>query len=178
METLECTKNWIDLVVIQHGLCPFAAKPFLEGAIRYRVVDTAELDSALHSYVEELRCLSETDTIETTLIVFDTAFTDFDDFLDFIAMAEQLIEDLSYHQQFLLAHFHPEYQFDGLEFDDVANYSNRSPKPILQLLRQRSIDDAVSKEVDLATIPKRNIEVLRHNGLAHHKQLLKSIVSA
>jgi hypothetical protein len=66
-----------------------------------------------------------------------------------------------------VASFHPHYQFEGSDTDDIENYTNRAPYPILHLLRESSITRAVDAYPDAAGIYERNMETLRrlsHDG--------------
>jgi len=51
-DIIDTTKSWIEKVVVGLSFCPFAAKPFKEGNIRYKVVDGKSLEQALTSLVE------------------------------------------------------------------------------------------------------------------------------
>jgi uncharacterized protein len=63
-----------------------------------------------------------------------------------------------------IASFHPRYQFEGSEPDDIENYTNRAPYPILHLLRETSLTRAVESFPDAAEIYERNMETLRRLG--------------
>ncbi len=68
-----------------------------------------------------------------------------------------------------IASFHPQYQFEGTEPDDIENYTNRAPYPIFHLLREASIERAVDAFPDAAEIYERNMETLRRLGPAAGK---------
>jgi len=63
-----------------------------------------------------------------------------------------------------VASFHPDYQFEGTDADDVDNFSNRSPYPTLHLLREESIERAVESMPDTDAIYEANIDTLRRIG--------------
>jgi uncharacterized protein len=63
-----------------------------------------------------------------------------------------------------VASFHPHFQFEGTTPDDIENYTNRAPYPILHLLREASIERAVEAFPDAADIYERNQETLRKLG--------------
>ncbi|MBI1832892.1 MAG: DUF1415 family protein, partial [Planctomycetes bacterium] len=65
-----------------------------------------------------------------------------------------------------IASFHPDYQFADTSLDDVENYTNRSPYPMLHLLREESITRIGATEQELTEIPLRNIATLRSLGRA------------
>ena len=97
--------------------------------------------------------------------------TDFLDYHFFLAEAEALIRNNGYDGLFQIAGLHPQYEFAGSDPDDVANYTNRAPYPMLHLLRESSIDRAVAAFPDAAEIFERNIETMEKLGHAGWKKL-------
>ncbi|GAB4256103.1 MAG: DUF1415 domain-containing protein [Methylomicrobium sp.] len=166
------TRAWLETVVIGLELCPFAAAPFRKNAIRYTL--SAETDTAqcLESLVNECRLLDTDAKIDTTLLIYPNAFATFDDYLDFLALAETLLSDQGYEGIYQLASFHPDYCFAGCNHDDPANYTNRSPYPMLHLLREDSIAAVLKRYPDPDNIPQRNIALTRKLGLSKMASLL------
>ena len=101
---------------------------------------------------------------ETTLLVHPWVLNDFLDFNDFLGAADALVEDLDLDGVLQVASFHPDYQFEGTDADDVDNFSNRSPYPTLHLLREESIERAVETMPDTDAIYEANIDTLRRIG--------------
>jgi len=128
--------------------------------------------------MQECARLDSESDIETTLLIYANAFKVFDDYLDFLALAEELLIDQGYEGIYQLASFHPNYCFDGASLDDPANYTNRSPYPMLHLLRETSIERAVSSYPDVENIPQRNIALTRQLGLDKVKTLLAACYSS
>jgi uncharacterized protein len=64
-----------------------------------------------------------------------------------------------------------DYVFAGSDPDDVANCSNRSPYPMLHLLREDSVARAVEAYPDPDAIVERNIETLERLGHAGWRRL-------
>ena len=64
-----------------------------------------------------------------------------------------------------VASFHPRYQFAGTDADDVTNYTNRSPFPLLHLLREESVERAVAAFPGAEQIYQQNIDAMRRLGL-------------
>ena len=165
---LEQTRRWISDVVIGLNLCPFARRPFDAGTIRYVVSDAtfeADLLAALDAELSLVVSSPRTD-LETTLLILSQALPDFLDFNDFIGVAEQHLAGRGLTGVIQIAHFHPRYQFAGTEPDAVENYTNRSPYPMLHLLREVSVTEASQNPEFVAGIPDRNIALLRRLGLA------------
>lgn len=161
------TQRWIERVVIQHQLCPFAQQVVERGQVRYRVSDARDEQQLWAELVEELDTLSQSpaEDIETTLLIHPQALGDFDAYLDFLAMTEALLEDMDLVGEIQLASFHPDYQFSDADYDDPANYTNRAPYPTLHLLREASVAAVVAAHPDPEGIPARNVALLRSLGL-------------
>ncbi|MEO6131446.1 MAG: DUF1415 domain-containing protein [Saprospiraceae bacterium] len=167
------TNAWIKSVVIGCNFCPFAAKAMLRQSIRYTVLPNATIESSLETLSNELQFLDKHDDFETTLIIFQNDFGDFNEYLDLVEIAETLNSKLGYDGVYQIASFHPAYLFEGSEEDDPANYTNRSVYPMLHILREESITLAVELYPDTEAIPKRNIEYAKEKGLKH-MQLLRA----
>ena len=63
-----------------------------------------------------------------------------------------------YEGTYQLAHFHPDYCFEGEAVSDPANYTNRSPYPMLHLLREASLEKALEHYEHPEQIPDNNIK--------------------
>jgi len=74
-----------------------------------------------------------------------------------------------------VATFHPQFQFADTQPDDIENYTNRSPYPILHLLREDSIDRAVESFPDAADIYEKNIDTMKKLGLEGWKKLMTKV---
>ncbi|MBX2835677.1 MAG: DUF1415 domain-containing protein [Gammaproteobacteria bacterium] len=165
------TCEWIQEVVIGLNLCPFASRVFRNKDIRYLVEDTADTAHCLSVLAQELDDLIRGGRPEaTTLMILSTGFSDFDQYLDLFAIGEALLDDLGVSETVQLASFHPAYEFSGNEPSDPANYTNRSPYPMLHLLQQRSVTNALVNIADPEGIPVRNIACLRSLSTADFQQ--------
>jgi len=165
------TTQWINSVVIGCNFCPFAAKAMLRKSIRYVVLPDITLESALEAVVEELRYLDRSVDIETTLVIFPNQFLDFEDYLDLAELAEDLSVEQGYEGIYQIASFHPDYRFEGAKDNDPANYTNRSPYPMLHILREDSITKALDHYIDPEGIPERNIAFAQEKGLLYMQVL-------
>ena len=160
------TRAWLEKAVIGLNLCPFAKAVHIGDRIRY-AVSVAETPGELRAdLADELEALAAADPgeIETTLLIHPRVFADFLDYNDFLEVADETLEDLDLVGEIQVASFHPGYQFAGTEPDDIENYTNRSPYPMLHLLRESSVDAAVAAFPDTAQIYERNIETMRALG--------------
>ena len=171
-ETLiAATREWLEKAVIGLNLCPFAKAVHVRGQIRYFVSRAATLDDLLDDLERELRLLAATDAAQTdtTLIIHPHIFNDFLAYNDFLERTDELVEELGLTGELQVASFHPQYQFAGTEADDITNYTNRSPYPMLHLLRESSVDTAVAAFPEAESIYLKNMETLRklgHSGWA------------
>jgi hypothetical protein len=84
----------------------------------------------------ETERLDKHNEIETSLLIFESSLQDFDNFLDVLDIADDLMIGQGYEGIYQLASFHPDYCFADSEVDDPANYTNRAPYPIFHLLRE------------------------------------------
>lgn len=158
------TRAWVESVVIKHNFCPFARREVENQTVRYHVVEGAETELCLQALIAECVLLDCDTHIETTLVIFPRGFDSFEDFLDLVDIANGLLVSQDYEGIYQLANFHPEYQFAGVPMSDPGNYTNRSPYPMLHLIREESLDRALGSVEDPELIPERNMERARELG--------------
>lgn len=170
---IEQTQNWVRSVIVGFNFCPFAKHELESETIHFQVSHESKLEACLHELVQECKRLDEHPEIETTLLIFAYAFQNFDDYLDMIELANHLIIEQGYEGIFQLASFHPDYCFEGESTADAANYTNRSPHPMLHLIREASLEQALANYPEPESIPKRNITFAREKGLDEMKQMLE-----
>ena len=167
-QIIQDTRDWVVKAVIGLNLCPFAKAVHVHERIRYVVSDATEPEALLKDLAHELLTLNRADpeAVDTTLLIHPGVLTDFLDFNDFLGAADALVEELKLDGILQIADFHPDYQFEGSEPDDIANYSNRAPYPTLHLLREDSIALAVDAMPDTAAIYENNLDTLTRLGHA------------
>lgn len=170
---INTTRDWLDRAVIGLNLCPFAKAVQVKNQIRYVVSHATQTESLLEDLLQELRLLQDTapEQLDTTLLIVPAMFADFYDFNDFFDVADAVTLEPEFDEQFQVASFHPQFQFEGTAPDDIENYTNRSPYPILHLLRENSISRAVEAYPDAEMIYGKNIETLRQLGLTGWRSL-------
>ena len=166
VEVVASTQVWLERAVIGLNLCPFAKAVHVKKQIRYAVTAAQTADELLAELEHELQLLAGTDPklLDTTLLIHPQAMVDFIDFHFFLAEADALIRNLGFDGVFQIASLHPQYEFAGSEPDEIENFTNRSPYPMLHLLREASIDRAVAAFPDAADIFEKNIETLNRLG--------------
>jgi hypothetical protein len=171
---IQAVRQWLESVVIGLNLCPFARRELEQESIRFALTDSVSEEALLHVLITELELLNNDESIETTLIIHPQTLQDFDAYNQFLQLADELLVDLDLDGIYQIASFHPHYQFDGTTADAAENYSNRSPYPLLHLLRETSVERAVASHADIDSIPQRNIEHLNQLG----KQKLQALLQA
>jgi len=172
-EVLTQTRHWLEKAVIGLNLCPFAKAVYVKNQVRLVVSRARHADDLLEELDRELDLLVATpaDEIDTTLLIHATLFDDFLDFNDFLEVADGVVEEHALEGVIQLASFHPRFQFDGTEPDDISNYTNRAPFAMLHLLREASVDKAVEAFPQADAIFEENIKTLEKLGHAGWKAL-------
>jgi hypothetical protein len=163
------TRHWVERAVIGLNLCPFAKAVHVKEQVRYVVSPATTVEALLEQLMDELQMLSDTpaDKVDTTLLIHPFVLTDFLDYNEFLDVADAAIEDMDLEGELQVASFHPDYQFADTDINDIENFTNRSPYPILQLLREESIERAVEAFPEAEDIFEKNIatmEKLGHDG--------------
>ncbi|MFK7729986.1 MAG: DUF1415 domain-containing protein [Pseudomonadales bacterium] len=171
---LTATKKWVNSVVVDLNLCPFAKRELNNDKVRFVLSDTRKEEVLLETLFDELTVLHSDPNIETTLLIHPLVLNDFYDFNDFLSAANGLIVDQGFEGIFQLASFHPNYQFAGVDENDASNYTNRSPYPMLHILREESLSKAIDAYPDVDGIPQRNVELMQEMGSPKLRSLLSS----
>jgi len=177
MDAIGATRHWLEQAVIGLNLCPFARAVHLKRQIRWVESPARDAAGLLADLAHELQFLAAADPekVETTLLIHPHVLNDFLEYNDFLDVADAAIEELGLAGVLQVASFHPDYRFEGTAPGDVDNLSNRSPHPMLHLLREDSIARAVAAFPDTAAIYERNIETLRRLGMdGWHKLLFQA----
>lgn len=165
--SIALTVQWLERAVIGLNLCPFAKSVHAKGQIHYAVTPADSPADLLDLLKYELNGLQALESIarDTTLLIAPAAFPDFLDFNDFLPECDRLLRRMKLDGIFQIASFHPRFQFAGTEPDDITNFTNRAPFPILHLLREDSIDRAVGAFPEPDAIFEKNMQTLRKLGL-------------
>ena len=165
-QVLEQTRHWLEKAVIGLNLCPFAKAVYVKNQVRLVVSHARHADDLLEELDRELDLLVATPAldIDTTLLIHPTLFEDFLDFNDFLEVAEGVVDEHELEGVVQLASFHPQFQFDGTEPDDIGNYTNRAPFAMLHLLREESVERAVAAFPEAESIFEQNIATLQKLG--------------
>jgi uncharacterized protein len=174
-QVLADTRHWIEKAVIGLNLCPFARAVYVKNQVRIVVSSARHLDAFLDELDSELDLLVNTpsEQIDTTLLVHPALFPDFFVFNDFLNVVDDVVAEHELEGVIQVASFHPQFQFEGMDADDISNATNRAPYPMLHLLREDSVERAVASEGgDAEAIVERNVRTLRELGAEGWQALL------
>ena len=167
------TAEWVRNFVVELNICPFAGGVVEKDQVRYHLSAAENIDILYQDFLQELLYLHESDPqkVETSILVHPHVLSDFYQYLDFLDLANEAIREAGLEGVIQVASFHPDYTFEGEDQESVTNYTNRSPFPMLHLLRESSVSKAVDGHPDIEGIPARNMELLEKLGLEKVKKL-------
>jgi hypothetical protein len=170
---ISTTQCWLEKAVIGLNLCPFAKAVYVKKQIRYVVSAATTPEALLEDLMNEMLTLQDADPekIDTTMLIHPYVLTDFLDFNDFLDTVDLAVAEPEFNDEFQVASLHPQYQFAGTAPDDIENYTNRSPYPMLHLLREASVDRAVAAFPDADHIFDNNVETMKKLGHEGWKRL-------
>lgn len=163
-QVVAATDRWIREFVVAMNLCPFARSAFTADSVRYQLCDATDAQGLLEALARELAQLQQEPQIETGFLIHPLVMQDFLEYNQFLDLCDALLAELDLVGVYQLASFHPQYQFAGTAANAAENYSNRSPYPMLHLLREASVERAVDTHPDVEGIPMRNIALLSELG--------------
>ena len=166
--------QWLESMVIGLNLCPFARKEWVQRRVRLVVCESRTPAELLATLLAECDYLTHHPETETTLAIHPWVLGDFSVYNQFLGDVDNLLVDNDLEGVFQIASFHPSYQFAGTHVDDVENATNRSPYPILHILREESLEQAIASYPNPEGIPERNIALLRSMGRERIEALLRS----
>jgi uncharacterized protein len=172
-EIIAATRRWLERSVIGLDLCPFAASVYRGNRVRFCVSERRSAAGLLEELRTELAALHAADPLscETTLLIHPWVLGDFIEYNEFLDVCEAAIVEMGLEGEIQVASFHPGYRFADTRAEDIENYTNRSPYPMLHLLRESSIERAVAAVSDTAEIYRRNIRTMRSLGHAGWRRL-------
>lgn len=164
-------KWWLDTFVVGMNLCPFAGPEIAQNRVRLVVSEASDEDTLLAALQEEVLALVADATTETTLLVHPLVLDDFLDYNDFLGVCDRLLQDMNAEGELQIASFHPQYRFAETATDAPENYANRSPYPLLHILRESSVSRAVDAHPNVDQIPENNIARLNELGTTRLHEL-------
>jgi hypothetical protein len=176
-EIITPVEKWVASMVVGMNLCPFAKRELVNDRVRFTVTEAKTEEQLLTALQAELELLINDEAIETTLLIHPEMLRDFYDYNQFLNFVDELLLQMKLEGVIQVASFHPDYQFGGTEPDDSENYTNRSPYPLLHLLRESSIERASTEHPDVSQIPVRNIGLMNETGTDKLQTLIEACFS-
>jgi hypothetical protein len=168
------TREWVETVVIDLNLCPFAQRELSSDRVRFVATEGNDEEQLLVALETELALLNQDPLVETTLLIHPNVLQNFFDYNQFLNLADGLLVEMKLDGVYQVASFHPDYQFGGTKPDDAENYTNRSPYPMLHLIREASLERAIADYPDIDQVPERNVALTNEMGKHRLDSLLKS----
>ncbi|MGI9206317.1 MAG: DUF1415 domain-containing protein [Woeseiaceae bacterium] len=165
-------RTWVSSVVVGLNLCPFAKRELDADRVRFSTTDQRSEEGLLEALQFELAFLTGNTGVETTLLIHPFVLQDFFDYNQFLDLADRLLIEMNLDGVYQIASFHPSYQFGGTHAQDAENFTNRSPYPMLHLLREESLERAIAGYRDIDQVPQRNIERMNNMGSDQLRTLL------
>ena len=176
-QVINATRQWVEDVVVGYNLCPFAKRELVKNRVRFTVTNATNEDDLLQALHAELQRLEDEPEIETTLLIHPGALQDFYAYNEFLDAADALLAYLELEGVYQIASFHPDYQFAETEPGAAENYTNRSPYPMLHLLREASLEAAIDSHPDVDGIPDRNIALMNELGAEKMRSILANCLN-
>ncbi|ERS89839.1 MAG: DUF1415 domain-containing protein [Marinobacter nauticus] len=177
-QVVSASRQWVEEVVVGYNLCPFAKRELVKNRVRFVVSEAENEDELLQALQSELQRLEDEPDVETTLLIHPGVLQDFFAYNEFLDAADALLSYLELEGVFQVASFHPDYQFAGTDAEAAENYTNRSPYPMLHLLREASLEAAIDHYPDVDGIPDRNIALMNELGVQKMRTILKRCTDA
>lgn len=150
--------------MVELGLCPFAGAVVAQNAVRFAVSSADTPQALLAALEQELIHLDSAEATVTSFLIHPLALADFYDFNQFLDEADHLLDHNQWDGIYQIASFHPDYLFAGADLDAAENFSNRSPFPMLHLLREASVAEAIAVHPDIESVPAHNLATLEQLG--------------
>lgn len=164
-QVIKVTNHWVKDFVIDLNLCPFAGQVFNEKTIHYKVCLEKESQTLLEILIMEIEYLRQNDSIATGFLIHPNVLNDFSAYNQFFDNIDFVMKGLGFNGEFQIASFHPEYQFTDTLVDAVENFTNRSPYPMLHILRESLVSKAIDSYPNVEAIPQRNIQRMKKIGI-------------
>jgi len=176
-EIIAAVQRWVKSFVVDMNLCPFAKRELTRNRIRFALTAAKTEEALLMALQAELELLDSDTAIETTLLIHVNVLQDFDDYNQFLNYTDKLLRQTGLEGVYQIASFHPHYRFDGTESDDAENYTNRSPYPMLHIIREESLARAIAESANVDRIPARNIALMNNLGQDRLRTLLQACIN-
>jgi hypothetical protein len=174
---IQSVQRWVESFVVDMNLCPYARRELIKNRVRFALTAAETEEELLIALQVELELLHSDPAIETTLLIHAKVLQVFDDYNQFLNLADKLLLQMGFEGVYQIASFHPHYQFGGTDPGDAENYTNRSPYPMLHIIREESIARAIADSPNAEQIPVRNIELMNQLGQDKLQVLMQACIN-
>jgi hypothetical protein len=142
------TKTWIKDYVIKKNHCPYAAKPFDADIIRY--LESVNVDSTMmtEDFIDEINFIDKSlpQELSTSFLIFTKLEMIFSEFYEMTLDCEDILEAIGLSHKFQIVAFHPGFVFVNTEQEKKINDVNRSPYPMIHILRVEEVAAAIQSK--------------------------------
>ncbi len=152
---INAVKFWIKELVIGMQLCPFARRSFEEERIMYRVSDIYEWEMNGREVLDFVYDLDE-EEMSNGFMIFPEFRESFMSFQLFYRSVESFLKEKELDQTFQIVSFHPGYQFYDAGRDEISNFMNRSPLPMIHFLRVEEVAAAIASHPNIDGVVREN----------------------
>ncbi len=167
----QVVKDWVLKTVVGLNLCPFAKVPFENNLISFDLSHSQNSDDMLKDFLESLDRLQKSDEYITTILTYPNGNKDFLEFYDFFNLCEEILTQLNLEKIFQLVCFHPKFKFEGYDTKEIANFVNRSPFPVIHILRSVDIENSLQDPAiaeKLSAVNENTLKAMNKKDFKEH----------
>ena len=175
MENVNIIEKWIKSIIVGLNLCPYAKQPFESGKIKINICESEHIQLMFDSVIKEIEALNTNADFETTLVAFPIYENTFKEFYSFSMLIEEALEDANLLKDFQIVAFHPEFEFEGVDKSERINLVNRSPYPLIHILKSQSIANLNLTPSEGEDISRKNEEILNNMDNEKFDSLFKPL---
>lgn len=172
-DIIQTCKKWVETFIIDLNLCPFAKQFYIKNKVRFVVIDKQKSDDFFYAFGDEVECLQQNETPETTLMIIP-AFGNIQHFMMYFKLCQEMLEINKADKDFMIVPFHPAMRNHQHEANDPQQFTGIAPYPIVHILRQKTVNRLGAKYK--SDIQKDNDATLRKMGTKKLMQLLKDVL--
>ncbi len=144
------TRRWIEAMVFNQSMSSLYIPPPRRQALRFSAIETHDLEGFAEALSDEFCHLVCVDNTRVSSILFTVAggFNRYREFRDVLSRGQIVIEELGLVGVAQMQIFHPEYRFPHTPSDALVNYLQRSPLPVLHLIRDEDMGRPPNRNAD------------------------------
>ena len=113
---------------------------------------------------DEIMKTKKSDEISNAFMIFNSKLS-FDSALSLKEKSDQVLNEKQLDKDLQTVVFHPDFQFADESYHASGNFTNRSPLPMVHVLRVDEVAHAIKVTPNVDDIPFRNKDVLEKIGI-------------